>query len=165
MEHRLQGTGLQKLWLVGSAVAAPRVQSTGSTVVAHGLSCSVVCGVFPDQRSNPCLLHWQVDSLLLSHQGSPIPAFLKQSLHYLLEDRAFCRTHLIVLSGGRICSNKTSQSRKPASFWSVASLLLLLNCFELLWLENNGFIWESSHLGIQMSSKMADKLIFFFSFA
>ena len=33
--------------------------------------CSVACGISPDQRSNPCLLHWQADSLPLSHQGSP----------------------------------------------------------------------------------------------
>ena len=26
-------------------------------------------GIFPDQGLNPCLLHWQVDSLSLSHQG------------------------------------------------------------------------------------------------
>ena len=26
--------------------------------------------IFPDQRSNPHLLHWQADSLLLCHQGS-----------------------------------------------------------------------------------------------
>ena len=30
----------------------------GSVVVAHGLSCSAVCGIFPDQGSNPCPLHW-----------------------------------------------------------------------------------------------------------
>ena len=35
-----------------------------------GLSCSVACGIFPDQGWNPCLLHWQVDYLPLSHQGS-----------------------------------------------------------------------------------------------
>ena len=28
-------------------------------------------GIFPDQGLNPCLLHWQVDSLPLSHNGSP----------------------------------------------------------------------------------------------
>ena len=33
---------------------------------------SVACGIFPDQGLNPCLLHWQADSLPLSHQGSPI---------------------------------------------------------------------------------------------
>ena len=41
-----------------------------SVVVAHGLSCSVACGIFPDQGSNPCPLHWQVDSCQLRHQGS-----------------------------------------------------------------------------------------------
>ena len=39
--------------------------------MARGLSCSTVCGVFPDQGLNSCLLHWQVDSLPLSHQVSP----------------------------------------------------------------------------------------------
>ena len=34
----------------------------GSVVVAHGLSCSTARGIFPDQGSNPCLLHWQADS-------------------------------------------------------------------------------------------------------
>ena len=28
-------------------------------------------GIFSTQGSNPCLLHWQGDSLPLSHQGSP----------------------------------------------------------------------------------------------
>ena len=43
----------------------------GSAVVAHGPSCSVACGIFPDQGSNPCPLHWQADSQPLRHQGSP----------------------------------------------------------------------------------------------
>ena len=36
----------------------------------HGLSGSTACGIFLDQGSNPCPLHWQVDSYPLSHQGS-----------------------------------------------------------------------------------------------
>ena len=28
-------------------------------------------GIFPDQGSNPCPRHWQMESLPLSHQGSP----------------------------------------------------------------------------------------------
>ena len=56
------GTRAQQLMLPGS-----RAQ-TGPTV-AHGLSCSSPCGIFPDQGLNPCLLHWQADSPL-SHQGS-----------------------------------------------------------------------------------------------
>ena len=42
---------------VGSAVADPGLESTGSVVVAVRLSYSVAGGVFPDQGSNPCLLH------------------------------------------------------------------------------------------------------------
>ena len=48
----------------------------GSTVMAHKLSWSTACGIFPDQGSNLCLLHWQADSLPLSHQGSPETSLL-----------------------------------------------------------------------------------------
>ena len=51
----LQGTGSRR---------------AGSVVVAHGPRCSTVCGIFPVQGSNPCPLHWQVDSQPLRHQGS-----------------------------------------------------------------------------------------------
>ena len=44
----------------------------GSVIVAHGPSCSVACGIFPDQGSNPCPLRWQADSQPLCHQGSPL---------------------------------------------------------------------------------------------
>ena len=52
-------------------------RNMGSEVVVLGLSCSAACGIFPDQGSNPCPLHWQVDSLPLSHQGSLLVQFLK----------------------------------------------------------------------------------------
>ena len=39
--------------------------------MAHGLSCSAACEIFLDHGSNPCFLCWRVDSLPLSHQGSP----------------------------------------------------------------------------------------------
>ena len=45
-----------------SLVAERGLQSAGSVVVAHGLSCPVSCGIFLDQRSDPCPLRWQVDS-------------------------------------------------------------------------------------------------------
>ena len=34
--------------------------------------CFLLQGIFPTQGSNLCLLHWQVDSLLLSHLRSPL---------------------------------------------------------------------------------------------
>ena len=37
-----------------------------------GVGCHfLLLGIFPTQGSSPHLLHWQADSLLLSHQGSP----------------------------------------------------------------------------------------------
>ena len=60
-QHRLQARGLQQLWHAGSVVVAHGLQNAGSVVVAHRLSCSVACGIFPDQGSNLCPLHWQVD--------------------------------------------------------------------------------------------------------
>ena len=60
------------LIVVASLLAAPRLWSTGSVVVMHGLSCPVACGIFLGQESNSCLLHWQADFFLpLSHQESP----------------------------------------------------------------------------------------------
>ena len=43
-----------------------------SVVVVSWLSCSLACGIFPDQESNLCFLHWP-----LSHQGGPLLLFLK----------------------------------------------------------------------------------------
>ena len=72
----------------------------GSVVVAHGASCSAACGIFPDQGSNPCPLHWQADSQPLRHQGSPrlllelkqksdSPAFTGTSPKYILQEGTF----------------------------------------------------------------------------
>ena len=49
-EHGFQGT-----W--ASVVVALRLWSTDSVVVAHGLNCSSECGLLPDHRWNPCLMH------------------------------------------------------------------------------------------------------------
>ena len=51
----LQHAGFSLQWLL-------LLWSMGSVVVAHGLSRSVACGIFPDQGSNQCPLHWQADS-------------------------------------------------------------------------------------------------------
>ena len=50
----------------------------GSGAQARGLSCSAVCGIFPDQRSNPCLLHcW----LILHHRVTREVLFSFFSVH------------------------------------------------------------------------------------
>ena len=81
----------------GLSLSRPRsLRSTGSrragsAIVAHGLSCSAACGIFPDQGSNPCLLHWQADSQPLRRQGSP-----NSSLFYSLH---FCRQIVTIAAG------------------------------------------------------------------
>ena len=52
----------------------------GSVIVAHGPTCSAACGIFPDQGSNPCPLHWPADSQPLRHQGSPKLLFFKKQI-------------------------------------------------------------------------------------
>ena len=42
-----------------------------------GKNTFLLQGIFPTQGPNPCLLHWQVDSLSLSHQGIIPDWFLK----------------------------------------------------------------------------------------
>ena len=42
----------------------------GSVVAVHGLRCPAECGIFWDQGSNPCPLHWQADSTT-GPPGSP----------------------------------------------------------------------------------------------
>ena len=44
---------------------------TGSAAVVHWLGCSTACGIFPNQGSNPCVLHWQAFSSPQSQQGNP----------------------------------------------------------------------------------------------
>ena len=88
--------GFPSQWLLllpsagsGRTGAAHRLagSSTDSGAVADGPSCLSACGSFPDQGSNPCPLFRQVDSLPLSHQGSPRP----------------CYCHVLVLPGIQVC--------------------------------------------------------------
>ena len=55
----------------------------GSVFVAHGPSCSAACGIFPNQGSNPCPLHWQTDSQPLRHQGSPKTSPIKDKCNII----------------------------------------------------------------------------------
>ena len=74
-----QCTGLSLLWpLLLWSTGSRRAGSVG---VVHGFSCSTACGIFPDQGSNPCPLHWQADSQPLCHQGSPWVGLLDSNTH------------------------------------------------------------------------------------
>ena len=81
--------GHSSLWCAGLSLSWPLLlrstgsRRTGSVIVAHGPSCSVACGILPDQGSNPCPLHWQADSQPLRHQGSPTAFYLNDMFDLL----------------------------------------------------------------------------------
>ena len=97
-EHRLWGAR-------GSVVVVPEPWSTGSAVTAHGLRCSVACGIFLEQGSNLRLLHllhWRADSLPLSHQGSPYSRVFEQHFPFFGgKDQTVFRTEHSHLEDGR----------------------------------------------------------------
>ena len=67
----LRCMGLSLLWLplwstgttcMDFSIEALGLWSAGWVVVVHGLRCSVISGIYPDQRSYWCPLHCKVDS-------------------------------------------------------------------------------------------------------
>ena len=62
--------GLQLPWPGGLTNCSSWASEHRLNVVAHGLRCSVTCGILLDQGSNPCPLHWRADSQPLYYQGS-----------------------------------------------------------------------------------------------
>ena len=74
----------QQLWFPGSRAQAQLLWGIGSVIVVHGLSCSMARGIFLDQGSNPYLLQWQVDALLLSHQRIERCKVMLQSTLYAM---------------------------------------------------------------------------------
>ena len=80
--------GHSSSWCAGLSLSRPLLlwstgsRRAGSAAVAHGPSCSAACGIFPDQGSNPCPLHWQADSQPLRHQGSPALVLKRKDFFY-----------------------------------------------------------------------------------
>ena len=77
----------QSLGPRASVAVAPGLWSTGSVGVALRLSCCSACGIFLNQGSDPCLLHWQVNPLPLSHQRGPC--------YYLFDDSRPDRSEVV----------------------------------------------------------------------
>ena len=71
-EHRFWSTPPSAV--VGPSVVPCLGSRAQAIVVACGLNCSRACGIFPYKELNPCLPHWQGDSLPLNHQGGPSSA-------------------------------------------------------------------------------------------
>ena len=118
------------------------------------LHCSKTGGIFPDQGLSPCLLHWQADSLPVSHQGSPSDSDSDVSPSPLGQKRSFDEsykpwelgfglvllsfrlrlsiftdllTRLLLLGLGTAVSSKVGQTDAPLpSTWVSRDLAFLL---------------------------------------
>ena len=62
----------------GSVIMALKLKSSGLVVVVHGPSSFIACEIHQAQGSNPCPLHWQVDSYPQDCQGGPHLEILKE---------------------------------------------------------------------------------------
>ena len=79
----------------------------------HGLSGPTACGIFLGHGSNQCVLHWQVDSSPLSHQGSPPNDFLNK----WNEDHAGFIHIMGASTGPRVKLDTFSQPMLPCMGW------------------------------------------------
>ena len=80
LQLRCTGFSLWRLLLqrsMGSWVQGlQQLRHVGSTALAHGLSCSMPCGTLPEEGSNPCLLHQQVNLNHWTTREAPLLYFL-----------------------------------------------------------------------------------------
>ena len=113
---RLPRAGLPCWGVQAARGGACLVTILGSGAWAQGqqlLRCSVAGGIFLDQGSNLCVfLHWQADSLPLSHQGSPCFVQLLSSYYSLY------------ILGGRI-----PLSEFPFTHGSLSHMVGWFGCF------------------------------------
>ena len=89
-----------------SCCGARALGQVGSVVVAHGLHCPRACGIFLDQGSNPCPLHWQADSYPLEQQGSPLLFLYEVTTGlWVAHNRgtAFTRVYYLLTTTLRVC--------------------------------------------------------------
>ena len=75
-QGRGRGRAAGKYFLEDSVVFKKFFGCSGSSLLGQAFSpCGeqglLFTGIFRDQGSNPCPLHWQADSYPLSHHGSP----------------------------------------------------------------------------------------------
>ena len=79
-EPSINGWLLFSQWVVSDSLLTPQTAAQPSRLLCPwdfagkntgGAAISFSRGIFPTQGLNPYLLHWRVDSLSLSHQGSP----------------------------------------------------------------------------------------------
>ena len=107
-------------WSTGSwCLGFSRCSTPASALVAHRLSCSEPYGIFPDQGSNLCPLHWQVDSNPMYYQRSASTLFLK----FIIANVCGCSSHISLTIPWCECI---------MIYLSILLMAIILFCFSLL---------------------------------
>ena len=109
--------GFLQLWQAGATLhrgARASHYRVLSSCGAQAPDAQVACGIFPDQGSNPCPLHWQADSQPLRHQGSPQYVLLN-------EKKAMCPRAALVLD--LKCQDCNPN---PAIYWTGTPMHVVL---------------------------------------
>ena len=101
-------------------------------------------GIPPDQRLNPCLLDWQVDSLSLNHQGSPT-RFPFPTRSWAGFDQRKTLTGSLTSGGERLDIHSPSSSL-PGCWLVPAALLPVSTCTAApeQCLSCSDFVWGSA---------------------
>lgn len=153
------------LWgALPSVIGALRLATTGSTVVAHRLSWPGACGIFSDQGSNPCFLHWQVDPSPLSLRKPPKIIFstkLSNCLYFVIYNVTFSLAIRTMHSHHRICRLTrrrlfiTLASQKPPS----SKVKTCLNIPIIIFTQkiSDQFTWPPSHVYTMNASRVTLK--------
>ena len=93
----------------------------------RGLSCFLAAGVFPNQGSNPCSLHWQVDSQLLDHCRIPFIFIISKEVFISLLSVDMKTAHSDVTSTSfPLCSNSKRKYVLLVSFQLLVSIHISL---------------------------------------
>ena len=92
-----------RLFVTPWTVACQALLPMGFPSKYTGVGCHFLLqGIFPTQGSNPYLLHWQVDSLPLSHLGSPMveTRTSKQAIAVATQNNIIVNAVIGVYTGG-----------------------------------------------------------------
>ena len=97
-------------------------------------------GIFPTQEADPCVLHWEANSLLLSHLGSP-PLSLVMSFYachqHAAKERSLC-TKPPEVGGRKSANNKHWTDGLADAPWFILG-------------ENANNHWSEKHAGPRLS--------------
>ena len=136
--------GHSSSWCTGLSLLRPLLlrstgsRRAGSAIVAHGPSRSAACGIFPDQGSNLCPLHWQADSQPLHHEGSPGEFLISFIVLFIIVCLLFssCRSLLNVSCIFCILFPR---------FWIILTIITL-NSFSGRLPISSSFVWSGGFL-------------------